>query len=44
MKEALEVMCTEYSLKGVLVATKNKQGTKACTIPEACKGLMVQTT
>ena len=27
-------MCTEYNLTGVLVATKDKQGVKACTIPE----------
>jgi hypothetical protein len=43
--EALEVMCSdEFNLTGVLVATKNKQGTKACTIPDSCAGKMVQTT
>jgi len=43
VKEALEVMCGEYKLTGVLVATKNKQGTKACTIPKSCDGLITQT-
>ena len=43
VKEALEVMCGEYHLTGVLVATKNKQGTKACTIPKSCDGLITQT-
>jgi len=44
VKESLEVMCGEYNMTGVLVATKNKQGTKACTIPKSCKGKMLQTT
>lgn len=44
VKEALEVMCGEFHLTGVLVATKNKQGTKACTIPKSCDGLITQTT
>lgn len=44
VKESLAVMCGEYKLKGVLVATKDKQGRKACTIPDSCKGLMTQTT
>lgn len=42
-KEALEVMCGER-MTGVLVATKNKPGTKACSIPASCKGLITQTT
>ena len=45
VREALEVMCSpEYNVTGVLVANKNKAGTKACTIPEKCKGKIVQTT
>eukprot|EP00747_Dinoflagellata_sp_TGD_P063086 gnl/TRDRNA2_/TRDRNA2_153301_c0_seq1.p1 gnl/TRDRNA2_/TRDRNA2_153301_c0~~gnl/TRDRNA2_/TRDRNA2_153301_c0_seq1.p1 ORF type:complete len:553 (-),score=92.43 gnl/TRDRNA2_/TRDRNA2_153301_c0_seq1:10-1668(-) len=44
VKESLEVMCGEFQLKGVLVATKDKQGRKACSIPKSCKGLMLQTT
>ena len=41
--EALEVMCGEFGLTGVLVATKDKQGKKACSIPDSCKGKVVQT-
>merc|ERR1711972_256802 len=37
-------MCEEFQLTGVLVATKNKAGTKAYTIPDSCKGKMIQTT
>jgi len=44
VKESLEVMCGEYKMTGVLVATKDKQGIKACSIPESCKGLITQTT
>eukprot|EP00933_Yihiella_yeosuensis_P017545 TRINITY_DN14623_c1_g2_i1.p1 TRINITY_DN14623_c1_g2~~TRINITY_DN14623_c1_g2_i1.p1 ORF type:complete len:238 (+),score=32.83 TRINITY_DN14623_c1_g2_i1:1-714(+) len=44
VKEALEVMCGEFKLKGVLVATKSKDASRACTIPKSCKGLMKQTT
>merc|ERR1712032_85326 len=44
MGEALTVMCGEYDLKGVLVATKDKSGKKACSIPKSCKGKMIQTT
>ena len=37
-------MCSpEFNLTGVLVANKNKAGTKACTIPAACHGKIVQT-
>merc|ERR1712151_344250 len=43
VKESLEVMCGEYNLKGVLVATKSKDGRKACTIPKSCEGKMIQT-
>lgn len=41
--QALEVMCGEYGMTGVLVATKDKQGRKACTIPKSCHGKIVQT-
>jgi len=44
VKESLEVMCGEYNLRGVLVATKSKDGRKACTIPKSCEGKMIQTT
>merc|ERR1712032_313375 len=43
VKESLEVMCGEYNMRGVLVATISKDGKKACTIPESCKGKMLQT-
>lgn len=44
VREALEVMCSpEFNLTGVLVASKNKNGTKACTIPPECDGKIVQT-
>lgn len=43
LKEAMEVMCTEYDITGVLVATKDKQDRRACSIPKACEGKMVQT-
>mmetsp|Transcript_37829 Transcript_37829/g.106957 ORF Transcript_37829/g.106957 Transcript_37829/m.106957 type:complete len:299 (-) Transcript_37829:88-984(-) len=42
--EALEVMCGEYGLTGVLVATKDKQGQKRCSIPSSCEGKILQTT
>ena len=38
VKEALEVMCGEFKLKGVLVATIDKQNVKRCTIPKSCDG------
>ena len=45
VREALEVMCSpEFNVTGVLVASKNKAGTKACTIPASCKEKIVQTT
>ncbi|EED93794.1 predicted protein [Thalassiosira pseudonana CCMP1335] len=45
VREALEVMCSsEFNVTGVLVANKNKAGTKSCTIPKSCDGKMVQTT
>ena len=31
MKQALEVMCTEYNMTGVLVATKSKVGARIAT-------------
>lgn len=40
----MEVMCSEFGMTGVLVATKSKDGSKACTIPAACRGKMLQTT
>jgi len=43
VKESLEVMCGEFGLTGVLVATKDKQGRKACTIPSSCEGKVTQT-
>jgi len=42
-KEALEAMCSQ-GVTGVLVATKDKKGRKACTIPPNCEGKIVQTT
>eukprot|EP00578_Thalassiosira_sp_NH16_P004801 CAMPEP_0181136236 /NCGR_PEP_ID=MMETSP1071-20121207/33074_1 /TAXON_ID=35127 /ORGANISM="Thalassiosira sp., Strain NH16" /LENGTH=432 /DNA_ID=CAMNT_0023222929 /DNA_START=26 /DNA_END=1320 /DNA_ORIENTATION=+ len=43
-REALEVMCSpEFNVTGVILNTKNKAGTKACTIPAACHGKIVQT-
>lgn len=42
-KEALEVMCSQ-GITGVLVATKDKQGRKACSIPANCAGKITQTT
>lgn len=44
VKEALKVMCGEFQMTGVLVATKNKANTRAYTIPSSCKGKMIQTT
>eukprot|EP00434_Breviolum_minutum_P021650 symbB.v1.2.019108.t1/scaffold1551.1/size112226/3 len=44
VKEALEVMCGELKMTGVLVATKDKRGQKACSIPASCDGLITQTT
>lgn len=43
-KAALEPMCSEYNLTGVLVATKDKANRKAYSIPKSCKGKMIQTT
>lgn len=43
VKEALEVMCGEFHLKGVLVATIDKQNVKRCSIPKSCDGLITQT-
>lgn len=45
VREALQVMCSdEFKLKGVLVATKDKSGKHACSIPKACEGKITQTT
>jgi len=49
VKQSLEVMCGEYNMTGVLVATadeklKNADGTmKKCSIPKVCDGKIVQT-
>eukprot|EP00930_Biecheleria_cincta_P096396 TRINITY_DN88253_c0_g1_i1.p1 TRINITY_DN88253_c0_g1~~TRINITY_DN88253_c0_g1_i1.p1 ORF type:complete len:446 (-),score=35.93 TRINITY_DN88253_c0_g1_i1:355-1692(-) len=43
VKQALEVMCGEYGMTGVLVASKDKQGRRACTIPKICEGKVLQT-
>ena len=43
VKTALEVMCGELGMTGVLVATKDKQGRRACSIPPSCKGKILQT-
>jgi len=43
-KQAFEVMCREFDMTGVLVATKDKQGVKRCAIPESCEGKLLQTT
>jgi len=43
VKQSLEVMCGEYGMTGVLIASKDKQGKKACTIPRICDGKVVQT-
>jgi len=38
-------MCSdEFNVTGVLVANKDKKDTRACTIPKACEGKIVQTT
>lgn len=44
VKSALGMMCGEMKLTGVLVATKDKANRRAYTIPESCKGRMIQTT
>lgn len=41
--KSLKVMCGEYNMTGVLIATKDKQNKKKCPIPKVCKGLVVQT-
>lgn len=43
VKEALEIMCGELGMTGVLVATIDKANKKRCTIPKSCEGKMVQT-
>ena len=43
VKEALAVMCGELGMTGVLVATKDKQDRKACSIPASCEGRILQT-
>jgi hypothetical protein len=43
--QALEVMCSEFHLTGVLVATMAKPqfGDQACSIPKSCEGKVLQT-
>lgn len=43
VQESLVVMCGEFNMTGVLVATKDKQDKRACTIPSVCEGKIVQT-
>mmetsp|Transcript_14217 Transcript_14217/g.31046 ORF Transcript_14217/g.31046 Transcript_14217/m.31046 type:complete len:530 (-) Transcript_14217:1631-3220(-) len=44
VEHALEIMCSpEFNLTGVLIANRDKSGQKACRIPKACEGKMVQT-
>lgn len=43
VKEALEVMCGELGMTGVLVATKAKTGSRTCSIPKSCEGKITQT-
>ena len=50
-RQALDVMCGEFGMTGVLIATVDKAGTKKCALPKSCTdprdghpdGLMVQT-
>jgi len=44
VKQALEVMCGDFGMTGVLVATKDKADRKACSIPKSCDGKIKQTT
>merc|ERR1712087_176609 len=44
VKDALKIMCNPpYNLKGVLVATKSKDGKKAYKLPPECQDTMIQT-
>jgi len=40
---ALDVMCGEFGMKGVLIATKAKDSDKHCDLPASCAGKMIQT-
>ena len=40
---ALDVMCGEFGLTGVLIATKDETTGRTCDIPQSCKGRVVQT-
>ena len=42
-KEALEVMCGELNLLGVLLVTRDQWDSKPCKIPKSCDGKIVQT-
>jgi len=44
VKQALQVMCGEYNLKGVLIATRGEGSNERCTIPDSCQGQITQTT
>lgn len=43
-KQALEVMCGELGMTGVLVATRSKDDKRRCSIPKVCEGKILQTT
>lgn len=43
VKQALHVMCEDYNLRGVLVATRGDSAEERCAIPDSCKGKITQT-
>ena len=40
---ALDIMCGELNMTGVLILTKDKESGKACKIPASCQGKILQT-
>lgn len=44
VKQALHVMCKDYNLQGVLIATKGTGANERCAIPDSCEGKVTQTT
>ena len=42
-KDALEVMCGDLDLTGVILASRNTWDSKPCEIPAACEGKVLQT-
>ena len=42
-KQALEVMCGDLNMTGVLLITKESWDGPACSIPSSCKGKVLQT-